>query len=138
VRVFFDTNVPLDGYYGRAGALASNQALLACQRGTHDGWIAWHTLSNAYYLVRGHSKSNSTAIHFIADLLEWVEVARTDRADAWSATTSRIRDFEDALQIAAAEACKADLIITRNVGDFKMANISVMTPEDFLASLSKP
>lgn len=41
--------------------------------------IAWHTLSNAFYLVRGHSKSTATALQFINDLLDWADVAQTSK-----------------------------------------------------------
>ena len=42
-------------------------------------------------------------------------------------------DFEDALQIAAAESCRAEVIVTRNTGDFigKTA-LRVVVPEDFV------
>ena len=42
-------------------------------------------------------------------------------------------DFEDALQAAAAVACKAQVIITRNVRDFKKSPVPAMTPEQFVA-----
>ena len=42
-------------------------------------------------------------------------------------------DFEDALQIVAAERCGADVIVTRNITDFvgKTA-VRVVVPEDFV------
>ncbi len=46
-----------------------------------------------------------------------------------------MKDFEDALQVSAAVACQADVIITRNVGDFAASSILSCTPEDFLAKL---
>lgn len=133
MRVFFDTNVLLDGYFQRAGAAASEKAILACSGGEHEDWIAWHTLSNAFYLVRGHSKSTPTAFQFIADLLAWTEVSPTTTPDAIAACSSGMVDFEDALQVAAAIASAADLILTRNTDDFKVSTIPVMTPEEFLA-----
>jgi len=48
-----------------------------------------------------------------------------------------MRDFEDALQLAAAVACGAGVILTRNTADFKASPIPVMTPEEFLASLNR-
>ena len=135
MKAFFDTNVLLDGYYQRAGATASNEAIVSCQRwGPHQGWIAWHTLSNAFYLVRSHSKSQAVAIQFMTDLLAWTEVAETAKADAIAAVDSGMADFEDALQLAAAVACHADVLITRNTSDFKASQIPVMTPEEFLAA----
>ena len=133
MRVFFDTNVLLDGYYQRAGAAESEKAVMLCSGGACEGWLAWHSLSNVFYLVRGHSKSTTTALQFITDLLAWAEVSETSKADALMAVTSGMTDFEDALQVAAAMACGAKVILTRNVSDFKASAVPVMTPEEFLA-----
>lgn len=100
--------------------------MLLCSSGSNEGWVAWHTLSNAFYLVRGHSKSAPTAIQFITDLLAWTEVSATTKPDALAAARSGMADFEDALQVA------ADIILTRNTDDFKASTLPVMTPEEFL------
>jgi len=43
-----------------------------------------------------------------------------------------LNDFEDALQLSAAESCRADLILTRNKADFgNPASLVVRTPEEF-------
>lgn len=135
MKLFLDANVLLDGYYRRAGAATSDQVIALCDGVTHSGWIAWHTLSNVFYLVRGHAKSSSTALQFVTDLLAWVEVAETGKADAILAAGSGMNDFEDALQLAAAFACGADIIVTRNTADFKTSPLPVMTPEQLLAHL---
>lgn len=134
MKVFFDTNVLLDDFYERAGAAASKQAALYCVGSSHEAWIAWHTLSNVFYMVRSYSKSKATATTFIKDLLAWTEVAETTKSDANIAVNSGMSDFEDALQLAAAMACGADVLLTRNISDFKASTIPVMTPEDFLAA----
>jgi hypothetical protein len=41
-------------------------------------------------------------------------------------------DFEDALQLAMAKSA-CELIITRNVKDFKRADLKALTPTDFLS-----
>ncbi len=42
-------------------------------------------------------------------------------------------DFEDALQIVAAEGCRADVIVTRNFTDFAgKTAVRVVLPEDFV------
>lgn len=134
MRLFLDTNVLLDGYFQRAGAAASDAIIVKCDGVTHSGTIAWHTLSNAFYLVRGHSKSTATAMQFIADLLAWADVAQTSKADALWAVQAGLNDFEDALQLSAAISSTADIVITRNTTDFKNSPIPVMTPEEFLAT----
>jgi len=39
-----------------------------------------------------------------------------------------MKDFEDAMQVASAMACGADVIATRNVRDYARASIRVATP----------
>ena len=136
MKLFLDANVLLDGYYQRAGAAASDQVIALCDGVAHSGWIAWHTLSNVFYLVRGHSKSSQTALQFVSDSLTWADVAETGKADALNAVGSGMNDFEDALQVAAALACGADIIVTRNTADFKASPLPVMTPERCLAHLA--
>ena len=44
-------------------------------------------------------------------------------------------DFEDALQVAAASACGARSIVTRNARDFARSPIPAVTPAEALARL---
>ena len=44
-------------------------------------------------------------------------------------------DFENAMQVAAARACGARHIITRNVSDFRRSPIPALTPRDALDTL---
>jgi hypothetical protein len=41
-------------------------------------------------------------------------------------------DFEDASQVAAAMACGAQFIVTRNERDFKKSPVPALSPEAFL------
>ncbi len=43
----------------------------------------------------------------------------------------RMSDFEDAMQVAAAKSGNADLIVTRNVADYRHAVIPRITPQEF-------
>jgi len=46
-----------------------------------------------------------------------------------------LKDFEDAMQVAAARSCGADVIVTRNLKDYQHAPLSALTPKQVLASL---
>ena len=65
-------------------------------------------------------------------MLVWTDVAVTQRSDALQALDWPMPDYEDALLAAAAVACGAQVIITRNVRDFKGAPVPAMTPEAFI------
>lgn len=51
------------------------------------------------------------------------------------ALSSKFSDFEDALQYYCALKMDCNLLITRNVKDFKESDIPVMTPDEYLKSL---
>jgi predicted nucleic acid-binding protein len=130
MKLFLDTNVLLDGYFQRIGAASSNAVISGCNGVTDSGRIARHSLSNGFYLVRGHSKSSAIATRFITDLLSWADVVETSKSDAQSG----LKDFEDALQLSAAMAVGADALITQNTADFISSTIPVLTPEQFLSA----
>lgn len=54
------------------------------------------------------------------------------------ALNSGFRDFEDALQNAAATSERdIAIIVTRNVKDYRNSELSIMTPEEYLKQLSQ-
>lgn len=133
MRLFLDTNVLLDVFLHRSGRAESLRVLAACVAPGNEGWIAWHTLSNAFYIVRRETRSVAEAQRFASELLQWASVATVGTADAVAAEQLKMNDLEDALQITAAQACQADAIITRNLGDFALSPIPVLSPDLFLA-----
>jgi len=105
------------------------------ERRVASGYMAWHTASNFYYLVspvRGAMDARS----FLTDLVSFIEIAPTRTDHLRMAATLAMRDFEDALQVAAAVACGADVIATRNVRDYKKAPIEAVAPGALIARLT--
>lgn len=96
-----------------------------------DSYIAWHSVSNFYYIVSAKRKKQF-AIQFVEDLLRFVNVASTSTKDVLYATGLPFSDFEDSLQVAAAKACNAEIIVTRNVKHYKVSPIPVTTPTAFI------
>ncbi len=72
----------------------------------------------------------------VSVLLSILEVAPVNRSVLEDATSSRIRDFEDAVVASAGKAVAADIILTRNVKDFKMSEVTVSSPAHFLAAIT--
>ena len=132
MRVFLDTNVFLDVFLKRVGEPASASVISACGEEENQGFVAVHTLSNAFYLIE-KQRTRAEAWEAIRDVLKWACVAELATGDVMRTQRMEMSDFEDALQIAAAERCAADVIVTRNGKDFvgKTA-VSVVTPEVFV------
>jgi len=132
MRVFLDTNVLLDVYLKRTGEPACARVIAARGEQWNQGFVAMHTLSNAFYLI-GKQRSRREAWEFIRDVLAWASVAEIAKTDVARTQQMRMDDFEDALQIVAAERCRADVIVTRNITDFTgKTAVSVVLPEDFV------
>lgn len=134
MKVLVDTNVLLDVALRRAHFFAASDRVVRW-REDHPGrgFVAWHTLSNIYYILR-KANGEAPARGFIADTLDHLEVAPTGTPEAKHALHLRTRDYEDALQISAALAAGADAIVTRDPAGFSGSIVPVLTPEAFLAS----
>jgi predicted nucleic acid-binding protein len=136
VKVLVDTDVLIDLALDRephAGAAAELLELLERRRA--DGFMAWHSASNFYYLV-APLRGKQDARGFLIDLTSILEVAPTTTDSLRVAGRLPLKDFEDAMQVAAALACSADVITTRNVRDYAKAPVEAVTPAELVRRLS--
>jgi predicted nucleic acid-binding protein len=72
---------------------------------------------------------------FLLDLARFVHVAPTNTESLLFAGKLDLRDFEDAMQVAAAVACQASVIATRNLRDYKRSPVRAAEPEAVLSEL---
>ncbi len=109
----------------------SKRALEKCEAELHEMFISWHTLSNLFYILR-RDRGTEKTVEFLRHLLTISTVAPVGHSDALRAVGFGLNDFEDALQLSAAESCRADMILTRNKADFGTpVNMAVFSPEEF-------
>lgn len=131
MRLLLDINVFLDVVFKRPGEAASADLFSQCGQ-KHEAWLAWHSVATLAYLIERQS-SAAQARDFISGLLTWARVVPTTHEDAVLALSWPMPDFEDALQAAAARACGASYIITRNECDFLTSPVAALSPDAFLA-----
>ena len=55
--------------------------------------------------------------------------------DCRKAVSSNLSDFEDAVMTESAIREEMDCIVTRNLGDYKKAVLTVYSPEEFLLNM---
>ncbi len=138
MRIFFDTNILVDVLLDRKPFVADSEgAILRCEALGAEMFIAWHGLATAYYLLK-RGRTETEALAEVDKILAWARVADGTDAHARHARSLGFGDFEDALQAAAAEACSADWIITRNTQDFALSAVSALAPTEFLRRFSAP
>ena len=134
MTVFFDTNVVLDVYLEREASSGSKHLLEVTVGADFSIFVAWHTAATTYYIFRSRSKlPDAECRAHLIDLISWAEVVPSGTPELKHALSIEMRDFEDAMQIAAAVQCGADVIVTRNTRDFAASPIPALTPEAFLA-----
>jgi len=132
--IFFDTNVVLDVYLKREASTGSKHMLKVAVEADCSIFVAWHTAATAYYIFHARSKlPDAKCREHLLDLITRAEVVPSGTPELEHALSLEMRDFEDAMQIAAAEKCAADVIVTRNTSDFAASPVPALTPEDFLA-----
>lgn len=133
--VLLDTDVLIDVALERAPFVEPAAALLdALELRPGAAFIAWHTISNFFYLV-APARGRAMARRFLLDLARFANVAPTTTQSLRSAAGLAVGDFEDALQVAAAAACEADVIATRNTRDYGKSPIRAALPGAVLQQL---
>ncbi|CAN5197583.1 PIN domain-containing protein [soil metagenome] len=136
MKLLLDTDILLDVALKRVPFFSdSNAVLVWCEDHPGEGFIAWHSLSNVYYILRKEATEHATR-GFISETLETLEVIATGTPAAKQALRLGLRDFEDALQVAAASVAGVDYIVTRDVVDYASSPIPALRPTDMLAALT--
>lgn len=134
--MLLDTDVLIDlALDRRPHSGPATELLDRIEHGPENAFVAWHTVSNFYYLV-APSRGDTGTRDFIVELTRFVAVASTNTESLRYAAALPMADFEDAMQVAAAHACGARHIVTRNLRDYRHSPIPAMSPRDVLDELS--
>ena len=132
-KVFVDTNIVIDLLAKREPFFSEAAALFSlADKGKIKLSVSSLTIANtSYTLLRQVSASKAKAIlrslKLMIDILplddKIVELALNDET---------FSDFEDGLQYFTARENRQDLIITRNLKDFKNSELPTMTAQQFI------
>ncbi len=133
--ILLDTDILIDVALDRRPHSGPASELLdRIEHGRESAFIAWHSVSNFNYLV-APSRGGMDARDFIVELTRFVAVATTDAEAIRYAAELPMPDFEDAMQVAAARACGAQHIVTRNVKDYQRSPIRAISLQEALSGL---
>ena len=128
-NILLDVALHREPFYGAGAALLE---LLAQNPGR--AFMAWHTVSTLHYIAK-QTLGDAGARDFIAELSSFLTVAPAGHESLRRALTLPMGDFEDAMQVAAAQAVGVARIVTRDIGDFVNSPIPAITPEQALREL---
>lgn len=132
-KVFIDTNIIIDllskrkEFYKPASwlfTLSDNKEVILA--------ISSLTFANTFYLLSKELDTEKVK-EILRKFKLLVKVLPMDDKIIDLSLNSGFKDFEDAIQYFTAIENKFEIIITRNLKDFKLSKIPVMTANDYLA-----
>ncbi len=133
LALLIDTNILLNYLTNRDDSCLQQSIKIVgmCASGECTGYIAFHTLSTLWYVLR--KRSDSVRRQNLKDICEIFTVASTSQSEIIDAIKRDFfADLEDCLQDKCAKDVGADYIVTCNVKDFENSEVPAITPDDFI------
>ena len=137
MRVLIDTCIIIDAIIGRKPFDKDAQILLLlCADDRLNGSITANSLTDIHYLLFRKFHNEKTVRNIINNLLKSISILNTTNFECINALYSNVHDYEDAIQVESAVRNNIDLIITRNLKDYKFSSVPVCSPADCLKKLN--
>ena len=131
-RLFIDSDVILDLVLQREEHFESAQKLFdQFQQGKNILYTSSIIISNMHFMIRKlHDvKIANSSVSFVSKHFKIID-ANND--DIENSIQSKFSDFEDGVQyFSALRSKKIDVLVTRNVNDYKYALLPVFTPKQW-------
>ncbi len=133
MKALLDTNVVLDLFLNRQPFV--NDAATIWQANANrqiEVFVTSVTLPTIYYITRKVA-DHAAARHAVQLLLASVGIVGVNYGVLANAEILPLKDYEDAIQVAAAQAQQLDAIVTRDLSDYQNSPLQVYSPADFIA-----
>lgn len=137
-KLFVDSDVVIDFFTDREPhANPASELFELNEQGNIKLYLSAVSINNIFYIVRrflGHKKT----LEVIETLTEMTEIVGTTKKEIIQALKNNFTDYEDSVQYSSALTIKdLDVILTRNIKDYRNSSIAVMTPSNFLKMIEK-
>jgi predicted nucleic acid-binding protein len=135
--IFIDTDVIIDFLIDREPHSREAAIIFTLiEQKKLKGYVSSLTFSNLYYVLR-KIESHNKVIAKLDSISRLLTILKVDQQTIKYAIASGFPDFEDSIQYnCALDYKKIDVLITRNIKDYKDSEIPVMTPADYLKMVS--
>jgi len=135
MKVFLDSDVLLDFLIARELHLDETKIIIDMGlRKEIKLYTSSLIIANIHYYI-GRAENTKVALDKIEKLTSFIKVLNVGEQEIQSAIRSKFKDFEDAIQNACAAASKIDVIVTRNIKDYKKSKLAILTPYELVAKL---
>ena len=136
-NIFLDTNVLLDDILAREGTGSAKKILQLGVEKVLRICLSAITTINIAYITR-KSVSRERLYEVFRMYLDYFVILPDSDMDIYGSIRSDNPDFEDAMQLACADAARVDAIVTGNKKHFApYTDIPVFTPDEFLAKITE-
>ena len=136
MNVYIDTNIALDLLLGRAPFdIASKQLFALADNGKINLYFSSLSFSTIHYIL-AKQLGKDKAIEVLRKFRLLVNILPIDEKVVDLALNSNFSDFEDAMQYYCALRNNTEVLLTRNIKDYKNAKMSVMTTDAFVKQLN--
>lgn len=131
-KLFVDTDVVLDLLAKRESFyLYAAQLFTIADKQKVNIYVSSLCFGNLNYILT-KQKSSAEARKILSQFKVLVKVLPVDDKIIELALNSDFRDFEDAIQYYCAIENGINILVTRNLKDFKLARIPILTAEEFV------
>jgi len=136
--VFVDTNVILDLLADRPPfSKYAIELFSLAEQSKVNLYTSSHSIATAHYLLKKY-RTEKDLRSMLYTLMDFIEAIAIDIPILKKSLLSQHKDFEDALQIyAALSNPQINFIVTRNLKDFKTAELPVYAPDEAVMLLKK-
>ena len=131
-RALIDSNVVLDFFLKRPGFFEKAKVIFkAVEKKRLIGCISSSAMTDIYYITE-----SKTDADYAWEMMEYLyrtgKILPVIRKTVRTALDSGMKDFEDAVQAAAAKDFGIDIVVTRDPTDFANSGLQIYSPEEFL------
>ena len=131
MKVFIDTNIVLDLLLQRRNFLINAEKIFSlAYKGKIVLYFSAVSFVTVTYYLGKHTNKDIKAV--LEDLCKIVKILPFNQRIIENTLHSNFKDIEDGYQYFTAKENNIRIMITRNVKDFLVDDISVVTPEEFL------
>jgi len=134
-KIFVDSDIILDLLTGRQPHYhAAAEMFSLADEGSLKLFVSSLSFSNVHYVL-SRQYHGEQARKLLLKFKTLVTILAVNDKTIELALSSEFKDFEDAIQYYTAIENKIEILLTRNLKDFRKAEISVLTAEQYLNSL---
>lgn len=132
-HIFVDTDVILDVLTGRLPhSIPASSLFTLIEQGELKASASSLSFGNIYYVLRRYA-THGKVVSRLKVVSELLSVLPVDEQVIHRALQSGFKDFEDAIQYHTLRSePEIEVLVTRNLKDYKDSVLPVMTPETFL------